>query len=121
VFAGSKYGNENCSGATDHFFTELMSTEQWGDQYALVPYIDRGGDDFKFLSKEDGTTITLSTGGSFTLDSSEFSIQHIAAPLIAEGDHPFAVAQLNESQACNAPGNGDGCMPSSHHWITWSS
>lgn len=110
VFAGSKYGNENCLGATDHFFTEMMPVAAWGDQFALLPYLDRGGDDFKFLSIADGTTITLSTGASFVLDSGQYSTQHLSVPLIAEGDQPFAVAQLNESQACNTPGNGDGCM-----------
>ena len=110
VFSGSKYGNENCLGATDHFYTELMSTDRWGDRFALVPYIDRGGDNFKFLALQDATTITLRSGASFTLDSAEFSVQHLTVPLIAESDHAIAVAQLNESQMCNAPGNGDGCL-----------
>ena len=110
VFGGSKYGNEGCMGATDHFYTELMSTDRWGDRFALVPYLDRGGDDFKFLALEDGTTVTLSSGASFSLDSAEFVMQHITAAVIAEADHAIAIAQLNESQTCNAPGNGDGCM-----------
>ena len=48
--------------ADDHFYTQMMPASNWGSQFALVPYLDRGGDNFKFLAIEDGTTINFSSG-----------------------------------------------------------
>ena len=126
VFGGSKMGRVTCMAATDHLWTQLMPTTSWGVHFAAVPYKDRGGDIFKILALNDGTTVTTTTGLTLPLDAGEYAAPLLSTPALITSDAPVAVVQFNQSQDCNgAP--GDGCMafvpPSDHRSLSsrfWS-
>lgn len=127
VFGGSKMGRVTCTTATDHLWTQLMPTTSWGTHFAVVPYKDRGGDIFKVIALNDGTTVSATTGLTLSLNAGEYATPLISDPALISSNAPIAVVQFNQSQDCNGGAPGDGCMafvpPSDHRSLSsrfWS-
>jgi hypothetical protein len=110
VFGGLKLGKVNCNITTDHVWTEMMPISSWGEHFAVVPYLDRGGDIFKITALYDNTTVTTTTGLSITLASAEHVDQFIAVPALIDATGAIAVVQFNEGEGCNGGAVGDPCM-----------
>jgi hypothetical protein len=110
VFGGLKQGKVNCNITTDHVWTQMMPTSSWGEHFAVVPYLDRGGDIFKITALQNTTTITSTTGLSITLGPGDHVDQLITVPALIDATGPIAVVQFNEGEGCNGGAVGDPCM-----------
>jgi hypothetical protein len=110
VFGGLKLGKVNCNITTDHVWSEMMPISSWGEHFAVVPYLDRGGDIFKITALHDNTTVTSTAGLNIVLDSAEHVDQFISVPALIDATGPIAVVQFNEGEGCNGGAVGDPCM-----------
>lgn len=108
VFAGASQCRI-CGFASDHLYSQLMPTVNWGEHFAVVPYLGMGGDTFRVIALIDGTAVNFSTGASLSLNANEHVDQVLSVPALIEANKPIAVIHFNEGDECN-PNGGDPSM-----------
>ena len=86
-------------GKADHIIEQVPPTNTWGRQFLTVPFASRtGGDMFKVLAAEDGTSVYVNESAVATLDRGEFHTITLEEPAEITADHPVLVAQFAHGQ-----------------------
>lgn len=82
----------------DHLVEQLTPVETWGRRFATMPLATRtGGDTFRILAAESGTTVKVNGATVATLAAGEHREQLIDGPATIEAGKPVLVAQYSNS------------------------
>lgn len=109
VFGGARQAWVNCDqGADDHLYNQIYPLEMWGRSFTVVPFRERGGDQVRVLATTNGTIVSIGSA-SFFLNAGQVAEANMLEAGPVQANHPIAVAQFNDSQACNGA-SGDPCF-----------
>jgi hypothetical protein len=102
VFAGARQAKVNCvsGGADDHLYNQLFPADRWGQDFIVVPYLGRNGDQVRVVAALDGTQVSVGSS-SYSLDAGEVTTFNATTPIRIFASGPIAVGQFNDSQTCN--------------------
>ncbi len=109
LFAGAVWTEvpTGCS-ARDNLLEQMYPVSTWGRQYVSAPSFGATYDLFRILASEDGTKVTVSSGGDYTLDAGEFVEYNVfGTSAFIQANKPILIGQLNIGQSCNGHGIGD--------------
>jgi hypothetical protein len=127
VFSGARQANVGCGlGADDHLYNQTLPVSEWGTQFIVVPFKNRGGDEFRIMSATDGNMVTVGNGTPVQVDAGQFLEVMLSAATRITASNMITVGQFNESQGCN-PQPGDPCflwnlpMQRKDHRLIWRS
>ncbi|MCB0898172.1 MAG: hypothetical protein H6528_10700 [Actinobacteria bacterium] len=80
--------------ACDHLVEQIPPTSTWGKEFLTVPLKTRkGGDTFRMLASEDGTSVSVNGAVVATLDRGQVHQQLIDGKSTVSADKPILVAQ----------------------------
>ncbi len=102
IFGGHICANvpNNTTYACDHLVEQIPSTSTWGKEFLTVPLKTRvGGDTFRMLAAEDGTTVSINGAAVATLDRGQFHQQIIDGKSTVSADKPILVAQYSNGSS----------------------
>ncbi len=118
VFAGAQQAAVGCAPDDSHMWEQVIPTELWGSEYALVPYRDQSANIFKILASEDNTTLFINCALEATLNAGETYEILSSEPLIITSDVAVQVGHLNRGSSCNPDSQGPSFAilhPLNHH------
>lgn len=101
VFAGAQQAAVGCAPDDSHHWEQVIPTELWGSEYALVPYRDQSANIFKILASQDNTNVFINCELEVTLNAGENYEILTSEALIITSDLPVQVGQLNRGSQCN--------------------
>ena len=82
--------------ACDHLVEQIPPTSTWGKEFLTVPLKTRkGGDTFRMLASEDGTSVSVNGAVVATLDRGQVHQQLIDGKSTVSADKPILVAQYS--------------------------
>ena len=82
--------------ACDHLVEQIPPTSTWGKEFLTVPLKTRqGGDTFRLIASEDGTSVSIDGAVVATLDRGQVHQQLIDGKSTISADKPILVAQYS--------------------------
>ncbi|MCB9683078.1 MAG: IgGFc-binding protein [Alphaproteobacteria bacterium] len=109
VFGGAQraeVGGPTCR-PDSTLWDQVPGHKRLGTAYVVVPFTGQGGDTTKIVATQDNTEVRRDCGTPILLDAGEVSTFSARVPERITSDKPILVAQLNDSQSCNASNLGD--------------
>jgi hypothetical protein len=123
VWGGDSCANVPATVATCNYITEqLWPTQWWGVNFVSVPLATRvGGDTFRFLASEDGTSVSVNGTPLATLNRGQFVEQTLTAPSNITSNYPIYAAQFSNSRMVDNAVKGDPSMITLSPVSAWAS
>lgn len=105
AYSGSTSLTIGCGGSRDPLFQQLYPVGSWGENYGVVPFIDRRYI-IRILAQQDNTAVQFE-GRSITLNKGQFyTSPELTDASFVSADKKISVAQYSLTQACSSM-NGD--------------
>lgn len=102
------YGAVKCTNvpstctACDHIVEQMTPVSSWGQNFISAPLATRsGGDIFRFLASEDGTTISVNGTPEVSLNKGDFHEMLISSNAEIVANKPILVAQYSRGSTCD--------------------
>jgi hypothetical protein len=108
VLSGDNYTNvPTAMGYADHLAEQILPAAAWSTDVVAVPSALRTAPErYRVQAVQDNTTVTLSTGGGFTLNAGQYVESTFGSPVLFQADHPISVAHFANGATADA-GPGD--------------
>ncbi len=122
VFSGNLCGNVPAGAfACDHLDEQMPSVDQLSKTYLLgkTPRTGVGGDVYRVVSTQDGTTVKVNGATVATLNKGEFYEGRLPAGAVVEGSAPVLVAQylVGQSQTTTNTDPAMTVVPGADQWL----
>ncbi|MDB5033863.1 MAG: bacterial ig-like protein [Chlorobi bacterium] len=95
---------------TDHLYEQQYPISSWGTEFIAIPLASRSGDTYRILAASDGTSVTLDSGATFTLNAGQFRELLMTTATEITSSAPITVAQFSNGANFDHVGLADPFM-----------